>query len=307
MGDVLLSIWTLIVYMAIGFALVKLSVLGPQADRGLSKIVFYVTMPMLLLRTVGTADVADVFSLGLLANVLTALIVLATYYVLAVRVFRLTGGMQTIGALASSYTNAGNVGVAFLIATVGTPTAAAGIIVFQVLVLVPFAFLMLDRQTVVDAGPRWKLLVSSFTQPPLVAVFAGLLLNLSAWDVPELITVPVDALANTTVPLMMVALGVSLASAKILRLNRDNLPLFTAIAFRILVSPIITFVIASILGLEGSMLLAAMVVSIFPTANNLFAIAHRYEVGVAFTRDVSVITALGSMPALIVIAAIFHV
>ena len=295
------------VYMAIGFALVKFSVLGPHADRGLSKIVFYVTMPMLLLRTVGTADLGDVFSLGLLANVATALILLSTYYVIAVKVFRLSGGRQTIGALAAAYTNAGNVGIAFLVATVGTATATAGVIVFQVLVLVPFGFLMLDRQTAVGGGSRLKLLVSSFTQPPLVAVFVGIVLNVSAWNPPELITGPVDALANTTVPLMMVALGVSLASAKILRLNRDNLPLFTSIAFRMVLSPIITFVIASLLGLDGQMLLATMVVSIFPTANNLFAIAHRYEVGVAFTRDVSVITALVSMPALIAIAAIFHV
>ncbi len=66
-------------------------------------------------------------------------------------------------------------------------------------------------------------------------------------------------------------------------------------------------IVFQVLVLDGQMLLATMVVSIFPTANNLFAIAHRYEVGVAFTRDVSVITALVSMPALIVIAAIFHV
>ncbi|OFS73785.1 hypothetical protein HMPREF3167_06420 [Trueperella sp. HMSC08B05] len=166
MGDVLLSIWTLLVYTAIGFALVKFRVVGPGADRGLSRIVFFVTMPRAL-------------------------------------------------------------------------------------------------------------------------------------------TVPIDALADATVPVMMIAMGVSLASAQ-LRRGRDALPLAASVGFRVLLSPIVTFALAMALGLEGKQLLATMVVAVFPTANNLFAIAHRYEVGVGLVRDAVVISALASMPMLVVVAAIFY-
>lgn len=168
MGDVLLSIWTLLVYTAIGFALVKFRVVGPGADRGLSRIVFFVTMPALLMRTVGSAHLAD-----------------------------------------------------------------------------------------------------------------------------------------ATVPVMMIAMGVSLASAQ-LRRGRDALPLAASVGFRVLLSPIVTFALAMALGLEGKQLLATMVVAVFPTANNLFAIAHRYEVGVGLVRDAVVISALASMPMLVVVAAIFY-
>ncbi|KTF04179.1 Membrane transport protein [Trueperella bernardiae] len=166
MGDVLLSIWTLLVYTAIGFALLKFRVVGPGADRGLSRIVFFVTMPRAL-------------------------------------------------------------------------------------------------------------------------------------------TVPIDALADATVPVMMIAMGVSLASAQ-LRRGRDALPLAASVGFRVLLSPIVTFALAMALGLEGKQLLATMVVAVFPTANNLFAIAHRYEVGVGLVRDAVVISALASMPMLVVVAAIFY-
>lgn len=166
MGDVLLSIWTLLVYTAIGFALVKFRVVGPGADRGLSRIVFFVTMPRAL-------------------------------------------------------------------------------------------------------------------------------------------TVPIDALADATVPVMMIAMGFSLASAQ-LRRGRDALPLAASVGFRVLLSPIVTFALAMALGLEGKQLLATMVVAVFPTANNLFAIAHRYEVGVGLVRDAVVISALASMPMLVVVAAIFY-
>ncbi|OFS67823.1 AEC family transporter [Trueperella sp. HMSC08H06] len=166
MGDVLLSIWTLLVYTAIGFALVKFRVVGPGADRGLSRIVFFVTMPRAL-------------------------------------------------------------------------------------------------------------------------------------------TVPIDALADATVPVMMIAMGVSLASAQ-LRRGRDALPLAASVGFRVLLSPIVTFALAMALGLEGKQLLATMVVAVFPPANTLFAIAHRYEVGVGLVRDAVVISALASMPMLVVVAAIFY-
>ena len=304
MGDVLLSIWTLLVYTAIGFALVKFRVVGPGADRGLSRIVFFVTMPALLMRTVGSAHLADVFSRGLIANILTALILLAVYYGLGGR-FGLSGPERTIGAMAGAYTNAGNVGIAYLLAAVGEATASAGVIMFQVLVLVPFVFFMLDRQTdSAGAGP-WVRARHALMQPPLLSVFAGLAINLSGWDMPRALTVPIDALADATVPVMMIATGVSLASAQ-LRRGRDALPLAASVGFRVLLSPIVTFALAMALGLEGKQLLATMVVAAFPTANNLFAIAHRYEVGVGLVRDAVAISALASMPMLVVVAAIFY-
>ncbi|WP_311777270.1 AEC family transporter [Trueperella abortisuis] len=304
MNDVLLSIWTLLVYTAIGVALAKCRVVRPDADRGLSRIVFFVTMPALLMRTVDTAHLADVFSRGLIANILTALILLGLYYAIGGK-FGLSGPERTVGAMAGAYTNAGNVGIAYLLATVGQATAAAGVIMFQVLVLVPFAFFMLDKQTG-SAGAGFMVRAGhALMQPPLLSVLTGLAINLSGWHLPRAVTVPIDALADATVPVMMIAMGVSLASAK-LRRGKEAVPVVASVGFRVMLSPIITFVIAMALGLQGTQLLAAMVVSVFPTANNLFAIAHRYEAGVALVRDAGVASALASMPMLVIVAAIFY-
>ncbi|MFP7696359.1 AEC family transporter [Trueperella sp. LYQ143] len=307
MGDVVLSVWVLVVFMMIGFVLVKMRILNPGDDRELSKLVFYITMPAMLFRTVSVARINDVFSLGLATNIIVAITLMAGYLLIARRLFGLRDGQEILGAFASGYTNAGNIGIPFLIATVGEATAAAGIILFQVLILVPTLFVLLDRTTGRSSSRMILQLAHAFRQPPLVALLAGIAVMLAGISVPRVVWVPVNTLADATIPIMMIAMGVSLATANPPKLNRESLPLFTAICFRIVLSPILTYALAMALGVRGMTLLAAMVVSIFPTANNLFAISQQYDVNVGLVRDSVVVTALASMPALLIIAAVFHV
>ncbi len=117
---------------------------------------------------------------------------------------------------------------------------------------------------------------------------------------------PVEMLAAVAVPVMMIATGISLATARMPQLNRDLAPLAGVFIFRVLLSPLLAYGLAKVIGLEGDALLAVMVVSTFPVANNVFAYAHRYETGVVLARDSLLTTLLMSMPMLVLITAIFH-
>ena len=85
-------------------------------------------MPSLLFNTVAHSDPGEVFSASAATNVLSACLLAALYTIVAKLVFRMRGGEVTIGALCASYTNAGNLGVAFLAAVAGDASAAAPII-----------------------------------------------------------------------------------------------------------------------------------------------------------------------------------
>lgn len=62
MGEVLLSVWSLVVFILIGFALVRSGVSAKNTDRALSKIAFSALMPALMFTTIAKADLDEVFS-----------------------------------------------------------------------------------------------------------------------------------------------------------------------------------------------------------------------------------------------------
>ena len=144
MGDVIVAFWSLIAVMIVGYLLARYNVTRPGADKALTRICFAGAMPAMLFNTVASSDPAEVFSAGAAANVLGAVILTTTYAIVARYVFKLRGGEVTIGALCASYTNAGNLGVAFLVAVAGDAAASAPIMVFQLCVMVPIAFAILD-------------------------------------------------------------------------------------------------------------------------------------------------------------------
>lgn len=306
MVDVLLSLWSLMVFIAIGFVLVKANIAPPSSDRELSRIAFYALMPALIFSAVSQSDLGEVFSTVAVANLAPIVILFGLYYILAVKVFGMRGGEQTIGALAASYTNAGNIGAAYLVAVTGNASGIAPIVTFQLCVMTPFAFSVLARQTGLGGRGVVRKVLNALSQPPVIGVIAGVVVSGFGIDLPRIISVPVDTLATVAVPIMMMAIGISLASAKLPHLDRELLPLATAVGFQILLAPLVTFAVASALGLEGMQMLSVMVLSTIPTANNVFNYAHRYGTGVILARDSVLITVLLSMPALVVVVALFH-
>ncbi len=307
MHEVLLNFWSLIFIMGVGFALVRFKIMPVGADRGLAKLIFAATLPALMFDALRNADIGVVFSATALVGILTFIILFITYYLIATYILHLRDGMQTIGALAASYINAGNLGIAFLLATTKDAAASAPIILFQLGVVSPLMFLVLDRQTRKGNTQRTSVrhFFKSVIQPPVLGVLLGLLVNVIHLDTPSFIDLPVQMLAAVTVPLMMIAMGISLGTAKFPKFNRAGSPLYLAVFMRSVLSPLITLALAQIFSLEGGMLLTALVVGSFPTANNVFIYAHRYRTGVSLARDAGLITTLISMPLLLFLTAIF--
>ncbi|MFY9262343.1 MAG: AEC family transporter [Actinomycetaceae bacterium] len=307
MSEVFVSLWTLVVFMAIGVALVRARVFPATADRSLAKLAFYALIPALIFASVSRADPAAMVSRVAVVNVLPLFIVFGAYYVLAVHVFRLKDGEQTIGALSASYTNAGNIGAAYLLAVVGDVSPAAPIILVQLCVVTPLSFMALSRQTGQSGQGMWRDLFHAVSQPPVVSVVSGLVVALTGIQFPSFVMTPVDALADVAVPISMMAIGMSLSSVTLPRVNRAVLPLVTAVVFQVFLVPLVTFGLAMAFKLSGVDLLTVMTLSTIPTANNVFNYAHRYGVGVDLCRDTILLTVILSMPVLAVVVAIFHI
>lgn len=163
----------------------------------------------MLFNTVAYSDPGEVFSGRRFLNVLNAVDLVVVYIVVARWMFKMRGGEVTIGALCASYTNAGNLGVAFLAAIAGDATAAAPIIIFQLCVMVPISFAILDRQTGKRGRSVWRTIVAPFTAPPVVGVLLGLVVSVDRGVGARVRVCAVDILASAAVPMILIAMGIS--------------------------------------------------------------------------------------------------
>ena len=306
MGDVIVAFWSLIAVMIVGYLLARYNVTRPGADKALTRICFAGAMPAMLFNTVAQSDPAEVFSAGAAANVLGAVILATTYALVAHYVFKMRGGEVTIGALCASYTNAGNLGVAFLVAVAGDAAASAPIMVFQLCVMVPISFSILDRQTGAK-GRNWiKTVFAPFLNPPVIGVLLGLLVALTGIQLPAFVSGPVDAMAAAAVPMILLAMGISWRGSHIPKIGRESAPLFFAVFLRCVAGPALAFALGTAFGMEGSSLMAVTIAGAFPVANNVFTYAHRYNVGIELARDANIISTLASLVITLFIAFLFH-
>jgi len=69
--------------------------------------------------------------------------------------------------------------------------------------------------------------------------------------------------------------------------------------------PVVAYTVARYaLGVEGHALLAVVVTSALPTAQNIFVHATRYDRATVLARDTILITTVGSVPVILLIAAL---
>ena len=80
---------------------------------------------------------------------------------------------------------------------------------------------------------------------------------------------------------------------------------YLAVALKVAVQPAVAWAIGHFLfHLDGHALLAAVVLSALPSAQNLFVYATRYDRATGLARDAIVLSTLAAVPALVIIAAL---
>ena len=134
MSGVLEGFTVIFVVIALGYLLAHLRVLGEHGQFVLSRLVFFVATPALLFVTLAGSDVSVILSPTLAVAGTTALLVGAIYFVVAKLVLTRAVPDATIGALASSYVNAANLGIPIAVFVLGDANFVAPLLLFQIMI-----------------------------------------------------------------------------------------------------------------------------------------------------------------------------
>ena len=451
MGEVLGGLGVFGVVIAVGWVLGRTGAVPVGSDRVLTRIAFWAATPALLATTLGRADLGAVASGRTAAVVCTELVAVTGAALLQRLVLRRPAADAVIGALACSYVNAANLGIPVALLVLGDTTPVAAVLLLQLLVITPVSFALLDWVT---AGPgqggtgavpgapgsggalggtqpgerrssrpgawssRRARLTAPARNPLLVGVLSGVLVNVAGVDLEHLggghVQAVLDLLGRTAVPLMMLALGLSLADSRASRRGGvvvppasagpgrepgpsgeapgppgsaahssdatglsgsaahvpdaaglpgaapapapappapgqagdgggaaysgrrgrhgtssgelegrrtgpgrpdgygrpvrgpEELALWCAVGWKLLVCPLLAVLVGSLLGLRGAELLVPVTTASLPTAQNVFMYASRYERGVSLARDAVLLTTAGFVPVVLLATALLR-
>ena len=168
-----------------------------------------------------------------------------------------------------------------------------------------------ERLTVLDilTSRRGRLDLRRTVLTPLKnPIFVGAALGLAAGALPNglptVIASPVGLLGQAAVPMALLAFGIGLHGATVLRKGTaPRRAIVVSSVLKNLGQPLAAWFIASVLlGMEGHALLAAVVIAALPTAQNVYTFSSRFGRGTIQARDSAVVTTLACVPVVLVIA-----
>ncbi|MFT8636616.1 MAG: AEC family transporter [Pseudoclavibacter sp.] len=291
------------VVIALGWVVQRFQVLGENAQYVLTRLVFSVGTPCMLFATISASHLHQVLGPPLVIQALSVLVCWAVYLTFSALDRRQQWGAGTvIGCLSTSYVNAGNLGIPIATFVLGDAAQVAPILLLQLAIITPLAMTALDLLT--SSGTSLRTTVRHvLMNPVLIGCLAAVVVLVLGWKVPTIVLQPIQLLAGIAVPGALLTFGMSIATERPFQ-DRSVLPKLGFVgAIKLIVQPVAAFLIASLLfGAAGHVLFSSVVMAALPTAQNVFNYASRYGVGTGLARDVGLLTTIGAVPVLIVIA-----
>lgn len=311
MLDVLTGFAIIFAVIGTGWLLSQRGIIGAGESRLMfNRVAFYACTPALIFSSTVVSDPSNFFS-PVVVVVTVATAITSAVYVLASRLgFRQDVPTTTMGASSASYFNSVNIGLPVSIYVLGEATHVIPTLLVQMALVTPIilAFLGSDQESVAH-GSRGRAVALSvrnaLISPVVVATFAGLIVALAGWHIPDPVLEPVRILGGASIPMILMSFGASLTAGGVLSSRPDRPGIITATALKVAGMPLIAWLICLLLGISGTLMYAAVILCALPTAQNVYNYAATYRRGEVIARDTVFLTTFLSMPAMLIIAFLF--
>lgn len=284
-----------------GYLAAVFRVVEGEQRRVLNSTAFYVATPALLFSVLSTSDPSVILSPVILVTSLAALIVAALFVVSSRLWFRRDLASTTLGATCAGYVNSNNLGLPVAVYILGDAAYVAPLLLVQLVVFAP-AVLSILESTRGNSRGFLVALGRATSNPIILGSVAGLVVALLGAEVPELVSAPVEMLGAAAIPMVLLSFGVSLRGQRALQPGTGRAAVFTAAGLKVLLMPLIAWLLATALGLGPHEVFVATVIAALPTAQNVYNYAATYRRSETMVRDTVFLTTFASLPVIAGIA-----
>ena len=259
---------TLMIFL--GYALKRVDILKAQDSTTLSKIVINVSMPALIFTNLVTANISINMIILPITSIIVSLICMTIAFL-----FCKSRGYSKIKTwtlmIASAMMNTGFVGYPITLGVFGNE-GLINAIFFDLstsIIFVVYGMVLVSQ----FGGDRKEVVKSGLSFMPLWAVIFGLIFNIGHIQYGYVLNSALTYLANSTVPLIMISLGLTIDFKGIKDYLNDSL---VVAAIRLVIAPVIVFVALSALNVTGLIFKVAVLESGMSTAMTALVLSITY-------------------------------
>ena len=269
----------LMTYVLIGIAVVKLGFLSPKDNRPINFLLVKIALPALLIRNMQTDLVFENAGSILYTGAAAFLVYFFLIFIPVPFVSeKHPGYLQE--RLSVSYKNGGFVALPLAIALYGDLGA-----LYLSIINIPLTFFFWTHGVLsLTEFVSWKKTLNDILNPGIIGLFAAILLVVFRIRLPELVMQPIRGLADLSVPLAMLIVGMSIGGITDLKEKLNPHALYVAVVSMVIV-PLIVYALVSLAGVEHSLAVCLMIFCGSPTASMLPGIV------IAAGRDETPVTA----------------
>ena len=271
---VILPVFLLIL---VGFALRRSALFEESFWLSAERLAYFVLLPCLLVAICADADLGGSHYLGL-SGAIAGGMVLVTGACLALRPAIGGDGARFTSVVQGAIRFNGYVGLAIAAGLYGDAGLAAAAIavltivlcgnVISVVVLSAFA----TRAPNAPAPDALRVLRQCASNPLIVACAIGLLINLTGLGLPDVVAGLLDLIGRAALPIGLLAVG---AGLRFEFGGGQGRALAVSTGLKLAVLPLVTLVLAWMLGVAGTPLVIAVLFNALPTASSSYILARQ--------------------------------
>lgn len=254
----------LVILLALGYLCARLKLVGPEFNKGLSKLVINFFLVGMILSSVINKEMELTGAEALTGFLMLALMMLICFAIawISPGVLRIKDGDKGMYRMLVAFMNNGFMGFPIVAAIYGE-----GAVFFASLSNIPFNLLLYSAGVMLlregSEGEKFKL--RNAINAPLVATLIATIILVLKIPVPAIIDDTVDTISSATVPLSMMCIGLSLGSVSL----KDAFvhPRLYGLSFvRLVVCPLIVWFVMSFFITNPVILGTIVILSACPSA-----------------------------------------
>lgn len=258
----------------VGLMLKRLSILDSSDSRLLTRIVLNISLPALIFINLSKADISgDMLILPVIALLLSFILLSVAYFYCRLRNYSKKTTWTIM--IASSMMNTGFIGFPVSLGVFGNDGFLHAIFydLSTTILFIVYGMILVKEFD----GDRNDILRQSLRFIPLWAVVFAVIFNVFNIPIIDLAASILDYFANSTIPLIMLSLGLTIDFNAIGRSIGDSI--FVSFV-KLVLSPCIIFVILSLLCIGGMTFNVAILEAGMSTAMNALVLAITYDLDV---------------------------
>lgn len=255
-----------------------------------NQLTLFILMPALVFQSLLTVDFSSEEPLRISAFVILLAVVMLAIALVIARIGKLDRPTASAFMLTAAFPNLGNYGLPVVVLAFGHEG-----LVFGTLLLAVQSVYSLTLAVVIASSSNANLTTSArevLKQSVLYASIAGLILNLAHVTLPQFVMSAIALPAQASIPVMLMVLGMNLATTS--RIEQPGL-VSVAVATRLVLGPLVGWLLVEALGLGGVARGVAIVGSAMPTGVFTILTATQFNARPRFVSNVVVASTVVSI------------